>query len=147
MLIHIAYLLLIGGVTCLKRQNAGSTAAELNEFNKNLNKNFQELDYDNNGLVELVDFENRIQRQDYDKDGCVSFHEFLRIRQHESLKFAWSVFNHFDHDHDDCLEVRDEIEEFHEIDINPKDGEISIQELDSYYDKLFEKIMVYLHTP
>jgi hypothetical protein len=53
-------------VTCLKRQNAGSTAAELNEFNKNLNKNFQELDYDNNGLVELVDFENRIQRQDYD---------------------------------------------------------------------------------
>ena len=52
--------------TCTTRRITANEAAELNEFNKNLNRNFQELDYNNDGLVELADFENRIQRQDYD---------------------------------------------------------------------------------
>lgn len=51
-------------------------------------------------------------------DGCISFVEFMKGRIHDTLKFSWALFNHFDHNDDDCLESWDQIQEFNEIDIS-----------------------------
>lgn len=51
-------------------------------------------------------------------DGCITFAEFMKARIHDTLKFSWALFNHFDHNDDDCLESWDQIQEFNEIDLS-----------------------------
>ncbi|XP_045202120.1 uncharacterized protein LOC123555586 [Mercenaria mercenaria] len=146
---HMAARILICGILSMQTilTLSQDPSYSLDEFNKHLNRDFHDMDQDKNGTVELVEMENRIQRQDYNKDGCVSFNEFMKLRVDDSLKFVWVVFNHFDHNNDGCLEIQDQIDEFHEIDVNPKDGAVTIPELDAYYDKLFQKILPSLLHP
>ncbi|XP_045202121.2 uncharacterized protein LOC123555588 [Mercenaria mercenaria] len=110
----------------------------MTEFNNDIEKEFQQTDLNNNGILDLQEFETQLQQQDLNNDGCISFIEFNRVRRSNPLMFTWAMFNHFDHNQDDCLEITDEIEEFSEIDINPKDNELTLKELESYYDQLYE---------
>ncbi|XP_060588992.1 uncharacterized protein LOC132744328 [Ruditapes philippinarum] len=112
----------------------------LTEVNFELNKEFHDIDTDKNNFVNLQEFEARITSWDANKDGCVTQAEFFSSHSSDSLKFEWELFNHFDHNSDGCIEVEDDIAEFHEIDVNPKDNKISLQEYDAEYDKVLERI-------
>ena len=54
------------------------------------------------------------------EDGCVSMAEFFATHASDSLQFEWELFNHFDRNNDGCIEVDDDVVEFHEVDLNRK---------------------------
>lgn len=110
----------------------------INEFNHELEAEFVAMDTDKNNLVSEREMETYVLQQDYDKDGCITFVEFMRVRRHDTLMFSWALFNHFDHNDDDCLESWDQVQEFNEVDINPKDGKFTLAEFEAYYDKLYK---------
>ncbi|XP_060570076.1 uncharacterized protein LOC132728450 [Ruditapes philippinarum] len=124
----------------LAEQSKRSHLNTVNSVNHELELEFNYMDVNNNSLIELDEFDAVINVQDADKNGCVSLNEFIRYHYGNELKQAWNLFNHYDHDQDGCLELYDMIDEYSEIDVNPKDGEVTLNELEEYYDKLFKQI-------
>ncbi|XP_053380007.1 uncharacterized protein LOC128548675 [Mercenaria mercenaria] len=112
----------------------------MNEFNHELDAEFAAMDTDKDNVVSEREMETYVLQQDYNNDGCITFVEFMKNRIHDTLMFSWALFNHFDHNDDDCLASWDEIQEFDEIDLNPKDSVFTLAEFEAYYDKLYKKM-------
>ncbi|XP_045206782.2 uncharacterized protein LOC123559025 [Mercenaria mercenaria] len=112
----------------------------LTEVNFELDKEFHHMDRNKNNAVDVQEFEAILNVWDRDNDGCVGMTEFFAAHSSDSLTMEWALFSHFDHNQDSCLEIPDLVDEFHIVDINPQNGEITLQEYEVYYDKVLANI-------
>ncbi|XP_060604709.1 uncharacterized protein LOC132757447 [Ruditapes philippinarum] len=116
-------------------------AINTNEQRHYLDMSFARYDHSpKDGSVMEVEWDATIYREDVNNDTCVTLAEYLSVH---SCPVASTLYAHYDHDSDGCLNTADMSQEFHMID-HSHDNVVSLHEWEQYFLHLTKKLFPHL---